>query len=279
LFPDVYVPSNAVVDPVLLAQAAYLSVRDRGGVMAGYTAALLLGADCAPPNAPADAWVPGSMRAPPGLRIRRGRIPEQEVCIARGCRVTDPGRTSWDLTRELGLTEAVVALDALARVGRFSPTTLLERRERERGARGCQGLSAIVALADPRAESPPETRLRVALVSSGLPAPRVQHRVVDEHGCALARCGLAYPDALLAIEYDGADHHTQARIDQDRERDAELARHGWLTHRVGRAGMGYGLPRTVSVIKKLLDLRQPTRYGPIELDRIALVRVIEELAG
>jgi hypothetical protein len=101
LFPDVYVPSNAVVDPVLLAQAAYLSVRDRGGVMAGYTAALLLGADCAPPNAPADAWVPGSMRAPPGLRIRRGRIPEQEVCIAEAAgspiRAGRPGtsRGSW----------------------------------------------------------------------------------------------------------------------------------------------------------------------------------------
>jgi hypothetical protein len=41
------------------------------------------------------------------------------------------------------------------------------------GARRCR----VLALANPLAESPMETRIRLALVLAGLPTPTVQHRV------------------------------------------------------------------------------------------------------
>jgi SAM-dependent methyltransferase len=83
------------------------------------------------------------------------------------------------------------------------------------------------------AESPPETRLRVALVRAGL-QPVVQHVVTDEHGFALARADLAYPDARLAVEYDGADHFDKMRAERDRFRTPSSR---------PTAGKPYGSPR------------------------------------
>lgn len=48
LFPDVYLAPGRPLDLGVRARAAYLLVRDRSGALAGYSAAHLLGADCAP---------------------------------------------------------------------------------------------------------------------------------------------------------------------------------------------------------------------------------------
>lgn len=49
----------------------------------------------------------------------------------------------------------------------------------------------------------------------------LQHRVGP---CAL---DLAYPELLLAIEYDGREHRTQERAMRDLLRQAHLTRAGW----------------------------------------------------
>ena len=54
----------------------------------------------------------------------------------------------------------------------------------------------------------------------------------------LARSDLAYPEAKLAIEYDGAVHFTRRRREADLERDTTLAGHGWQTLRFGRDAVG-----------------------------------------
>lgn len=60
---------------------------------------------------------------------------------------------AWDLARRVPLVEAAVALDALAHRRAFAPSDLLP------GAR--RRLDWVVALADPKAESPMETWPRV----------------------------------------------------------------------------------------------------------------------
>lgn len=170
-----------------------------------------------------------------------------DLTVVHGLLVTTPERTAWDLGRRLPLVDAVVAVDALAGAGGFHPAELLARRLVEPGARGCRRLDRVVALADPRAESPPETRLRVGLVLGGLPQPEVQYEVLDEYGFHLARADLAYEEARLAIEYDGVGHFSRIRHEHDRERDALPASHGWLTVRLFQENLK-GMPQTVGKI-------------------------------
>ncbi|MBO0849102.1 MAG: DUF559 domain-containing protein [Pseudonocardia sp.] len=255
VFPDVYVPAELELDLATRSRAAYLLVRDRGGVLAGYSAAALLGADCAPPDAPAEVLVERNTRAHPGLLVRRGTADDADAATASGCRVTAPVRTAWDLARRLPLVEAVAAVDALGRVGGFRPEILLERRATHPGAPGSGRLDEVVVLADPRAESAMETRLRVELVRAGLPAPAVQYAIVDEHDHVLARADLAYPEVKLAIEYDGEAHLDPPRVRRDRERDGLLASYGWDTLRVGKEGVGSGASQTVSRVRQLLVVR------------------------
>lgn len=95
-----------------------------------------------------------------------------------------------------------------------------------------------MAASDPRAESPAETRLRLDLIRAGLPAPEVQFEIRGEVDFVLARADLAYPDAKLAIEYDGAVHFTRQRREADLQRDTTIAGHGWQTLRFGRDAVG-----------------------------------------
>lgn len=253
IFPDVYCPADLALDLAIRSCAAYLLVRDRAGVLAGYSAAWALGADCAPAGAPAEVLVHRSCRTHPGLVVRQEATAVPDVVEAAGCLVTSPTRTAWDLCRRLSLVEAVVALDAVARIGRFPPDQLLARRLREPGRRGCRRLDEIVALANPRAESPMESRLRLQLVRAGLPTPEVQHLVCDEYGFPLARVDLAYPNVRLAIEYDGATHYTRAQGERDRQRDASLADLGWDTMRLG--SLAVGAAQTPHLVRRRLATR------------------------
>lgn len=275
LYPDVYVSADRLPDLALRSRAAFILVADRGGALAGYSAAELLGASCAPRDAPAEVLVPRDLRPHPGLRVSRGTVELSDVTCVGGCRVTTPERTAWDLARRLPLVEALVAVDALARVGGFAPSILLDRRTAAPRARGVRRLSDVVTLADPGAESPMETRLRVALIVGRLPAPKVQYVIRDEHGFPLARADLAYPDARVDIEYDGAKHYDRLQHLRDRDRDSLLATHGWETLRVDAHGMGTGVLRTVLEIHRLLVTRAPARYAAVEVDRSLVNFMIE----
>ena len=62
-----------------------------------------------------------------------------------------------------------------------------------------------------------ETRLRLLLVLAGLPRPGAQVSLRDDFGLFLARPDLYYPDARLAIEYDGATHRESLAADNRRQ--------------------------------------------------------------
>ncbi|GAA5160824.1 hypothetical protein GCM10023321_44140 [Pseudonocardia eucalypti] len=260
IFPDVYLPADLEPTLKIRSRAAFLLVRDRGGMLAGYSAAALLGADCAPRDVPAEVLVPRFLRAHPGLSVGYQRPDVLEIVTADGCRVTSPRRTGWDLARRLPLVEAVVAVDALTYPDRFDPrgfrpADLLTLRAQRPGAAGCGRLDEVVALANPLAESPMETRLRLALRHAGLPAPEVQYEILDRNWNPIARVDLAYPAAKLAIEYDGEVHFDARARARDLRRDNELARYGWHTMRLDKRQATTGLARTVENIRIALARR------------------------
>ena len=135
--PDTYVRRGAEPpDLRLRSLAAYRHVEGRG-VLSGYSAARLVGADCAGPDAPAEVTVPGGgQREHPGLRVHRGALPAAEIVPCRGALVTSPVRTAHDLGRRPDLVDAVVGIDALANARRFDPADVLTLAQRHPGRRG-----------------------------------------------------------------------------------------------------------------------------------------------
>lgn len=249
VFPDIYVASWRELDLTLRSVAAYLLVAARG-VLAGYSAAELLRASCGPHDAPATVlMVPGRQRRRcAGLAVHRGPLHPAETTWRRGCRLTTPERTAYDLARWAPtLVEKVVAVDALAHRHGFAVDAVRQLAGRYLGARGGAELPRVLRLANPLSESPMETRIRLALVLAGLPAPAVQHPV---RGFGRSyRLDLAYPDLLLAIEYDGADHLDPDRARSDLARQAALTRLGWTVLRFDAATVLRHPARVVEVVR------------------------------
>jgi very-short-patch-repair endonuclease len=123
------------------------------------------------------------------------------------------------------LVEKVVAVDALAHRCKIALDDVARMRLLHPGAWGGRHLTAVLRHANCLAESPMETRIRMALLAGGLPPPCVQFEVVA--GGRVRRLDLAYPEVKLAIEYDGADHRTQERAHLDLLREAALVALGW----------------------------------------------------
>jgi very-short-patch-repair endonuclease len=226
LFPDIYVPADAEINLDLRSRAAYLLVAGRGA-LGGQSAAELLGASCAPLGAPAEVVLPHRLRPHPRLRVRQDKIPPDELQELDGLVVTTPQRTAYDLGRRTPLVEAVMAVDALAHVHRFDPREVLVLAQRHLGARSSAQLPLALDLSDRRAESPMETRIRLALRLHGLPCPELQHPVGPYE------LDLAYPAVRIAVEYNGRDHLDPDRALRDLAREAYLTAAGWIVLRFG----------------------------------------------
>jgi hypothetical protein len=246
LFPDIYTPARAEPpDPVLRSRAAYLLGGGRG-VVSGYSAAALLGANCGPQGAPAELTVPGGgTRSHPGLVLHRDRLARDEVQQCNGVLVTTPVRTAYDLARWQEPVEAVVAVDALANRGRFAPEQILRLAARYPRARGRSGLPRAVSLSDARAGSPMETRLRLVLVLRGLPVPEVQYPVLDDRARRAVWLDMAYPEQRIGIEYEGADHGSPERVLRDVGRYTALVDQGWRMYRFAKYEV-YGEPDEIA---------------------------------
>lgn len=214
-----------------------IAVRIRGArllappsaVFSGRTAAYLLGTtELADRSSPVELTVPVDVRFGPveGLRIRRSALEASEVLESDGWRSTTGVRTALDIARWEPLPHAVAALDVLLAQGVVGVAELREAAAARTGRGSRQALRAV-ELADARAESQPESRLRVVLAMAGLP-PVPQHVVRGPDGEFLARVDLAYPDHRVAVEYDGAWHAEAGQFARDRRRLNRLTAAGWV---------------------------------------------------
>jgi hypothetical protein len=201
-------------------------------IVAGNSAAALLGAEWVDPHAPAEL-ISGRKRPPPLIVTRNESLLAGEFTVVNGVAVTSPPRTAFDLGRRRGLVPAVIAVDSLARATGLTVDQVEPLVEAHRGARGVKQLRQVLVLVDAGAESPQETRTRLAIVSAGLPRPRTQIAVHNEWGAVLARIDMGWEQWRVGVEYDGAQHWTDPRIRaRDIDRTAELERRGWRIIRV-----------------------------------------------
>lgn len=226
LFPDVYACASLAVDHRLRARAAVRLLLP-GAVLSGRSAAVLWGVDLAGPDDDVECTVPLTCRAgtAQGVRVTRRTLPPEDVITRGGGRVTTPLRTALDLARIQPLEEAVVALDQFLRVRRLSFADLRIAAAQLTGP-GCRRVRQAVAEADGLAQSPQETRLRLRLHDSALPRPVAQYDVRDARGF-VACVDFAWPEARVAVEYDGWWHGQPQNVPKDRRRLNRLTAAGW----------------------------------------------------
>jgi hypothetical protein len=167
-----------------------------------------------------------------GVTSHHSTTSAQLPAVLRGGLPVVPAPRLWvQLAGELDDAEVVVLGDAMLRRG--SAQTGLGDLEREVAhlAPRTRGLHRL-RLALPRlragTDSCQETRLRLALVGSGLPCPQVNRPVLDGAGRFVALPDLSYPERSVAIEYDGDVHRTEPRAwRRDVARRQLLEHAGW----------------------------------------------------
>lgn len=145
-------------------------------------------------------------------------------------RVALPGDACAFILDAEPLLEAVIVVDQA-----------LRRRLVTRNALLASPLTPIArgayAHLDQGAQSPRETRLRLALTQSGLPRPVTQARISDGERF-LAQVDLLYAEHRVVIEYEGGQHLTDPeQWSSDIDRYATLARLGFTVIRVTAARM------------------------------------------
>ena len=201
------------------------------------------GLDMTPCN-PIEVTIPepigGGRRA--GASVRQAALATEEIAQRRGLPTTSALRTVVDLGGRDPLTEGVVAADQFLHAGLVTIAELRAYIAKHPRAKGIARLRRVVDLAEPKAESAMETRLRMLLVLARLPRPEVQVPIQDGRGRFLGRPDLLYRLQRLAIEYDGGNHRDRLVDDNRRQNDLVGADLRFLRF---TAADVYGRPDTV----------------------------------
>ncbi|WP_309081348.1 hypothetical protein [Zhihengliuella sp.] len=171
--------------------------------------------------------------------------------------VTTPGRTWLDLAPELSVDQLVVIADQLVRHpyprldGRREPwetrAGLAALLGAHAGARGLSRAREALALGRVGADSPQETRLRLALVRAGLPEPELQINLDPASRTSVA-ADMGYRAHRIAVHYEGAYHRTPEQLERDIRRDECFTASGWRNYRFTREDARQGFQRAVVVL-------------------------------
>ncbi|AZI56858.1 hypothetical protein EH165_00400 [Nakamurella antarctica] len=161
----------------------------------------------------------------PGLRVHRFST-YQDFSWVRGRAATGAAETAIRIAAQMpDNMRALGVLDAALRSGSTSAAELL-RFCGPAGLRGIRKVRDVAHLADPRAESPPESWLRYACFAAGLPAPTPQLVVIGPDGRRY-RLDLGWEEYKIGFEYDGVEFHTGAALAVDRRRNNVFTSLGW----------------------------------------------------
>ncbi|MFN2525106.1 MAG: endonuclease domain-containing protein [Actinomycetota bacterium] len=174
-----------------------------------------------------------------GIVVHRTTVmPQGDVSRKGAIPLTNIDRTLIDLAGLLDSPSLGQALDCVLRK-RLTAVPRLEERlawSTERTRVGSGVLRDL--LRERRVDRPPESPLESLYAclfrhfkKAGLPLPRRQYVISDGSGFA-ARVDFAFPEAKLAVEIDGYSAHMSKRsFVDDRRRDRELQRLGWIVLR------------------------------------------------
>lgn len=185
-----------------------------------------------------------------GVHGHRLALQPGDVLDRDGVPVTTPARTWLDLAGLLTHEDLVCAGDylvcshqrsfgetkraiiQLAALGQF-----LDHRS---GTQGIPAARAAFARLRVGVDSPPETRVRLALEDAGLPRFTVDCPVFDPTGGVAFWTDLGCEEYRTCLEYDGSHHLTPEQQSADARRDAWAAELGWAQVRFNKLDLRQG---------------------------------------
>jgi very-short-patch-repair endonuclease len=235
-----WIPSRGTASPVVVAGDDFQARRRQHAIRAsaavlgrpahlisGTSAAILHGLPTMSiPTIPgltslADDWL-GRRSA---SHLRHAAVTADDETTWFGAPVTTVARTVVDVARH-DRRSAIMAADAALREDIVTRTELDSALLRARGWPGVRLAREIVALADPDAESPLESVVRLALDDDGFPPPKLQ--------CVIAgyRVDFLWPEYRLILEADGREKYTKDELWKEKRRETALRRTDHWVERV-----------------------------------------------
>ena len=194
------------------ARAAVLTVP--GSVIGAGSAAALHGVDGAPRRGVVDVVVDRHVKAQQRrLHPHRFVLALGDVVDLAGLPATSVPRTLADLVPRLQRPDALAVLDSALRTAAVDRGGLLAAAALAGRRPGCEAVRDLWALADGRAESPLESRVRLRCIDGGVAPDDLQLVIRDEHGHLLARADMAFRRRTggrrlpLLLEADGRSVH------------------------------------------------------------------------
>lgn len=194
-------PSAVAAARLALGPAAFASER---------TAARLWGIQGLPPwDGAVHMTFPaaGTPRKVPGITLHTWATDPADTTVLGGLRLTAPGRTLRGTLLRVDRYTAVCLLDSALNRGLVSPADLPGLTAANAGRPGCTRSLPWWGLADGRAQSPLETRVRLVCADGGVPPDDLQHPFYDDHGRLIAVGDLWWRDRRLLVEADGRGPH------------------------------------------------------------------------
>ena len=187
------------------------------------------------------------------MRVHHLSLPPEHITEVDGVRVTTPLRTLVDLLCRVGRSHGVSLADSALHLGLVAADEVGEVDRLLGGGPGGARGRRWLALADGRAESPLETRVRLDCIDGGVQPDELQFPIHDECGVLLGIADMAWRKQRLVAEADGAQPHEEPRaLFRDRRRQNDLANAGWKVLRFTWADTqraGY----IVATVRRALD--------------------------
>ena len=188
-----------------------------------------------------------------------------EIVEYDGVRLTSPARTWLDLAASLTVPELVAVGDNLVCAhGEAFPRPkealcdagqLHAMARAHPGKRGVRAAKAALELVRVGADSAPETIMRLALLDAGLSEPVLNYVVYDVEGRPVMWPDAAYPEARVALQYDGGHHAGPGQYLRDISRQETALTYGWLEVRVSWLDLQGDRPDVVRKVRRALRSR------------------------
>jgi hypothetical protein len=186
------------------------------------------------------AVVPGfTVPVGAGVRGHRLQIDDRDILRFGRIRITSLARTWCDLGMLLGEEDLVAAGDFLlwrrrADHLRLTRLDLADTLDRWKGRRGRPALEPCLPTLTDRADSPPESKMRVRFAFAGLPAPEVNCEIYTEAGLFVAMADLGWRKYRVAFDYEGDGHRTdRIQWGKDLKRAPRIENANWSYVRAG----------------------------------------------